>query len=92
MIYSQCIARSRALPYFYQHEKIMNYQQLKAALQHIIENDPTPLTADSQTLIIKAALTAYQNARVDGLCHEGAYEIALQEIQTYLSKKATIAG
>lgn len=29
-----------------------------------------------------AAVTAYENARIDGLCHDGAWECALQAVQT----------
>jgi hypothetical protein len=30
---------------------------------------------------IKAALAAYEQARLDGLCHEGAWECALEALQ-----------
>lgn len=31
--------------------------------------------------VYAAALDAYENARIDGLCHEGAQECALQAIR-----------
>lgn len=31
------------------------------------------------------AISAYDDARVDGLCHEGAWEIALQALQSQKS-------
>jgi len=58
----------------------MNNQQLKAHLQQIIERQAAPPTADPQT-ILQTALNAYQDARTDGLCHEGAWEIALQTLR-----------
>ena len=54
----------------------MKEWQLRADLE---QEKKKTTTADTQTLL-QAALTAYQNARIDGLCHEGAYEIALQTI------------
>lgn len=30
---------------------------------------------------VKAAVTAYDNARMDGLCHEGAWEMAVGALQ-----------
>lgn len=60
--------------------KKMNNEQLKVELQQIIENQATRPTADPETTL-QAALTAYQNARTDGLCHEGAWEIALQTLK-----------
>ena len=32
----------------------------------------------------KTATTAYDNARLDGLCHDGAWEIAIDAMQTHL--------
>lgn len=32
---------------------------------------------------LQAALTAYENARMDGLCHEGAWESALDVLRTF---------
>lgn len=31
---------------------------------------------------VQAALNAYENARMDGLCHEGAWEVAVGAMQT----------
>ncbi len=31
---------------------------------------------------LQAALTAYENARMDGLCHEGAWESALYVLRS----------
>lgn len=31
---------------------------------------------------LKIALTAYENARMDGLCHEGAWECALDALRS----------
>jgi hypothetical protein len=31
---------------------------------------------------LQAALTAYENARMDGLCHEGAWESALDVLRS----------
>ncbi|NUQ37294.1 MAG: acetyltransferase [Caldilineales bacterium] len=33
------------------------------------------------TALLAAALTAYENARMDGLCHAGAWECALTILQ-----------
>ncbi len=30
---------------------------------------------------VQAALDAYENARMDGLCHDGAWEVAIGAIQ-----------
>jgi hypothetical protein len=37
--------------------------------------------AGADPAAVAAAATAYDNARMDGLCHEGAWEIALALIQ-----------
>ena len=55
----------------------METKQLIIDLQQIINQRET---ADPHPLL-QAALTAYQNARTDGLCHQGAYEIALQTLK-----------
>jgi hypothetical protein len=55
----------------------METKQLIIYLQQIINQEET---ADPHPLL-QNALTAYQTARTDGLCHEGAYEIALQTLQ-----------
>jgi hypothetical protein len=59
----------------------MENEQLITDLKQIIERQtaPAPATADPQTLL-QTALAAYQTARADGLCHEGAWEIALQTL------------
>lgn len=31
---------------------------------------------------LQAARTAYENARMDGVCHEGAWELALQLLRS----------
>lgn len=36
-----------------------------------------PLATAVPDAALQAALTAYENARMDGLCHEGAWESAL---------------
>ncbi|MFZ0546410.1 MAG: hypothetical protein WAM60_13280 [Candidatus Promineifilaceae bacterium] len=59
----------------------MNTEQLEADLQQIIKQQTVLQTADPQSLL-EAALTAYHNARIDGLCHEGAWEVALQTLST----------
>jgi hypothetical protein len=38
-------------------------------------------TAVEQT-IVQAALAAYEQARLDGLCHEGAWECALETFRS----------
>lgn len=38
---------------------------------------------------LQAALTAYENARADGLCHEGAWECAVTAVQTFDLKSPT---
>jgi hypothetical protein len=88
MIYSQLyrtVHRSRALhdSNQYNYNKTMNNQELKSALQQIIQNQQPPTTADPQSLL-QTALDAYQTARTDGLCHEGAYEIALETLKNSL--------
>ncbi|HRQ40066.1 MAG TPA: acetyltransferase [Chloroflexota bacterium] len=39
--------------------------------------DSEPLATAVPDAALQAALTAYENARTDGLCHEGAWESAL---------------
>jgi hypothetical protein len=70
----------------------MDEKQLTADLQQIINQFPQT-TADPQ-YIRQNALTAYHNARADGLCHEGAWEIALHTLhnQTSLSWNDAIPG
>lgn len=67
----------------------MDEKQLTADLQQIIDQNPRPTMADPQTML-QTALTAYHHARTDGLCHEGAWELALQTLphQTNQAKNA----
>lgn len=41
----------------------------------------TELAAAVRAASVKAALSAYENARMDGLCHEGAWEAAVGAIR-----------
>lgn len=47
----------------------MNSEQLAVSSE--------PLATAVPDAALQAALTAYKNARMDGLCHEGAWESAL---------------
>ncbi len=47
--------------------------------QNLLEGD-VPLTTAVSGDYLKIALAAYENARIDGLCHDGAWECALTAV------------
>ncbi len=49
------------------------------ATRQAMERDAAADLVD--TALLAAALTAYENARMDGLCHAGAWECALTILQ-----------
>lgn len=71
----------------------MDEKELTTTLQQIINQHLQTSSADPHTML-QTALTAYHNARTDGLCHEGAWEIALQTLsnQTNKTNNALIPG
>jgi hypothetical protein len=44
-------------------------------------NDNTKLAEAVRTACLEAALRAYEDAGISGLCHEGRWEYAVQAIQ-----------
>ena len=44
-------------------------------------NDKTKLAETVRNACLKAALRAYEDAGISGLCHEGRWEYAVQAIQ-----------
>lgn len=44
--------------------------------------DPQQLAETIRQACLHRAIEAYEEARMDGLCHEGAWEIAVNAIQT----------
>lgn len=58
----------------------MENKQLRADLHQIVKNHLPKTTADPER-IIQTALAAYDNARTNGMCHEGAWEIALETLK-----------
>ncbi|HLE57331.1 MAG TPA: hypothetical protein VJB15_09620, partial [Rhodothermia bacterium] len=44
------------------------------------------------TELTPAALTAYEEARISGLCHEGAWEIALEKMRESPRNEAAHIG
>jgi hypothetical protein len=45
------------------------------------ETDASSATAVQETCV-QTVLTAYENARMDGLCHDGAWECALDAMRS----------
>ena len=45
-------------------------------------SDPQQLAETIRQACLYRAIEAYEEARMDGLCHEGAWEIAVNAIQT----------
>ncbi|HRQ38118.1 MAG TPA: hypothetical protein PLD25_09405 [Chloroflexota bacterium] len=56
-------------------------------MQESALSEPSTATAVSHPCI-RAALSAYESARLDGLCHEGAWECALAIINACHSEAA----
>lgn len=54
----------------------MNGERLSATL---LDDEQVTAVRDA---CIQAALTAYENARADGLCHDGAWECAVTAVRT----------
>lgn len=52
-----------------------------ASLRRQLATRLAPAAGDDLAALLQAALTAYENARADGLCHEGAWECALAAVQ-----------
>ncbi len=44
-------------------------------------NTPHMLAALVRTACVQAALSGYERAQMDGLCHEGAWECAIEAIR-----------
>lgn len=44
--------------------------------------DPRPLVEQVRTALIDAALTAYEDAAIRGVCADGAWEVAVTAMRT----------
>lgn len=42
-----------------------------------VSKTPVALASAVREACVRAALEAYENARMDGLCHDGAWEVAV---------------
>lgn len=62
------------------NDDLLNDPTLQAHLQQEMEEV-------EDTAVLQAALRAYHNARIDGLCHEGAWECALEVLRLYQANK-----
>ena len=58
----------------------MNDNTLQTRLQQEIE-------PREDTAVLQAALRAYHDARIDGLCHDGAWECALAVLRLHQADK-----
>ncbi len=54
-------------------------------------NDPQGLAETVRRACIEVALEAYEDAQVRGLCHEGAWEVAIGALRS-LDLKALLAA
>ena len=50
--------------------------------QSITCEEVAQLAEAIRQMCIQTALTAHENARIDGLCHEGAWECAIDALRT----------
>jgi len=46
------------------------------------ENERLRLAEAVRTACLRAALRSYENARMDGLCDEGAFEVAIDAVRS----------
>lgn len=67
-------------PSEYDEDSPAGLDDLQVIVQRLAALLPPTAPASMRTARLQAALTAYENARMDGLCHEGAWELALHEL------------
>ena len=59
-----------------------NEGQRQVTQQSITREEAAQLAEAIRQMCIQAALSAHENARIDGLCHEGAWECAVDALRT----------
>jgi hypothetical protein len=59
--------------------------------RHEVNADPRELAEQVRTALVEAALSAYEDASVRGLCAEGAWEVAVGAMRS-LDLSRLVAG